>query len=237
MIFPELYSDMGWRNIRCPYCGHTNKLNYYILVSTYDHPEYDDKVLDFRTEEYFCDYCGKRYSLVNENLLYFNRDIGLICYIKPSSMSFSEARDYIQYFRPMSGSSNIYNKRVMLSDYRRDGMNLRVVTSPLELREKILIYRHGLDDKVMEIFKYEQKSVRNMVNSHKSGNNEISAMSFNGIINGNKLSMLINVNGSWDKIAIDAFMYNKVVRDNQGKLSGHDDLCCVDEAWVRTRNR
>lgn len=227
MDYPNLYSNPSVTNVTCPSCGRKTTANTYWLVSTQDHPEYDNMLKDFRTEEFSCNHCGQRYNMTTSGFVYFNYKIGLICYVVDSDYDHYTAIRDIEVYKPFYGVSNIYLKNLHLIDYRNAGFNIRIVSSHKELREKVLIYKHGLDDKIMELFKYGQKSVlRRSI--------AVDQMYFNGFYDNKQMSFLLHYNGEWHNKLFDYSFYTDTA-DFFKRFSKSDSLYFVNEAWVKSR--
>lgn len=111
----------------CGSCGTKGSLDVYDIISADEQPEIRDKVLDGSLFEYVCPHCGA-VTPVMYPLLYTDR---------PGKYMISLREE---------GKEN-FSQEIM------DAMTCRCVYDPSVLKEKILLFDHGMDDRALEILK------------------------------------------------------------------------------------
>lgn len=124
------------KDVGCPKCGAAVRTLMWPGVCAQDNPELRARVLDETFFDWKCTECG--YSAQFEYpCLYHDRERGFMVYVAPSGSE--------REFRPV----DVGEKFPQLA-----GVKKRVVATPAELKEKILIFEAGLDDYAVELVKY-----------------------------------------------------------------------------------
>lgn len=124
------------KDVGCPKCGAAVRTRMWPGVCAQDNPELRSRVLDETFFDWKCTECG--YSARFEYpCLYHDRELGFMVYVAPNGGD--------REFRPV----DVAEKFPQLA-----GVKKRVVASPAELKEKILIFEAGLDDYAVELVKY-----------------------------------------------------------------------------------
>jgi len=112
--------------VQCPYCSHTQSIEFISSVNTEASPELKEKVSSGELFTWECASCGKR-NLASNDFLYHDPKEKLMILLTSSRLS---------------------------ADSLPEGYTGRIVRSVGELIEKIKIFDSGLDDIVMELCKF-----------------------------------------------------------------------------------
>ncbi len=124
------------KDIGCPKCGAAVRTRMWPGICAQDNPELRTRVLDETFFDWTCPECG--YSAQFEYpCLYHDRKRCFMVYVVPGGSG--------REFRPV----DVGEKFPQL-----EGVKKRVVATPAELKEKILIFEAGLDDYAVELVKY-----------------------------------------------------------------------------------
>lgn len=117
------------KDIVCPSCGRVQKLEMYTSVNSEDNPELRRAILSEGIFDWECLNCG-----------YVAQMVYPMIYHDPKNKFMIALRPSAAVTRPEPVSS-------------MQGMKLRSVKNPRELKEKILIFEAGLDDAAVELVK------------------------------------------------------------------------------------
>ena len=133
-------------NFKCPKCGKNVEAEQWSAVSGDKNPQQKMKLLDGTLFKAVCKNCGRE-STVGYPLLYNdmkeNYMIWLVYYDE-------EIRHVTDYFKRSKSENLSDDDTVEPADPE---CRQRIVRSPEALREKIMIFDSGLDDKIVEIMK------------------------------------------------------------------------------------
>lgn len=124
------------RDVGCPHCGAAVRTQMWPGVCAQENPELRQRVLDETLFDWKCPDCGYAAQFVYP-CLYHDKERKFMIYIVPNG-SGSE-------FQPV----DVGEKFPGLSAVKK-----RVVSTPAELKEKILIFEAGLNDYATELVKY-----------------------------------------------------------------------------------
>ncbi len=124
------------KDVGCPHCGAAVRTQMWPGICAQENPELRARVLDETMFDWKCPQCGYTAQFVYP-CLYHDRDRKFMVYVVPNG-SGSE-------FRPV----DVSEKFPQLAGVRK-----RVVSTPAELKEKILIFEAGLNDYAVELVKY-----------------------------------------------------------------------------------
>lgn len=124
------------RDVGCPNCGAAVSTQMWPGISARRNPELRDRLLSEDLFDWQCPECGYRAQLVYP-CLYHDKENGFMVYLVPNGSSGE--------FRPVDVSEAF----PQLAEVKK-----RVVATPAEMKEKILIFEAGLDDFAVELVKY-----------------------------------------------------------------------------------
>lgn len=123
----------------CPFCGHEQKYTAWSNISSILNPEVKQLLLDGMLFRVKCEECGKE-NLVNYDVTY--SDIPHNVVIRYTHQTEDEAP--APKIMAFDGS---------MMDMEIPGCRKRTVTDQNTLREKVIIFENGLDDRIIEIIK------------------------------------------------------------------------------------
>lgn len=127
-------------SVECDECNHTWSVELWPLIADGDDEDAIQMICDGIFFEHSCPNCGHRYQFV-DSLIYYDREKKtMICYVD-SVMDL--ARVYQTLEDTAQEIKNLFEEAV-----------IRVATSQNEFREKIMLHRDGLDDRIIELMKY-----------------------------------------------------------------------------------
>ncbi len=122
--------------ITCPACGNAQDFIVWHSLNGDLNPEAKQQLMDGTLFRFKCSKCGYK-SIVNYNTLYHDMTHQAMVYYVGSVKQALEA---------------IADAEKMMS-IAMHGYRKRIVTNQNSLREKAIIFEHGLDDRVIEIIK------------------------------------------------------------------------------------
>lgn len=138
------------RDVGCPKCGAAVPTRMWQGVCAQQNPELRARALEETLFDWQCPRCGYRAQLVYP-CLYHDRERGFMVYLAPNGSG--------REFQPV----DVGGKFPQLA-----GVKKRVVSSPAELKEKILIFEAGLDDRAVELVKYALAGVLDKKHGEKA---------------------------------------------------------------------
>lgn len=124
--------------VKCPTCGQSSIVNIWSSVNAQFNVEQKARLLDGTLFQHICPRCGEIVKLDYECLYHDMTN-----------------RAMVHYVRTEKSARNVFKAA---KDIRMDGDDQthyreRVVKSQNALREKAIIFDHGLDDRIIEIMK------------------------------------------------------------------------------------
>lgn len=124
--------------ITCPKCGKESDFILWQSLNGEIDPEAQQKLLDGTLFRFQCESCGYE-AHVDYGMLYHDMaHQAMVYYVRPESVE--QTKKMMEEAEGQFGSA--------MSGYKK-----RVVTSQNSLREKAILFQHGLDDRVVEICK------------------------------------------------------------------------------------
>ncbi len=123
------------KDVGCPKCGAAVRTQMWPGICAQENPELRTSLLDETLFDWKCPVCGYSAQFVYP-CLYHDREHQFMVYMAPGGSG---------EFQPV----DISKKFPQLAEVKK-----RVVASPAELKEKILIFEAGLDDSAVELVKY-----------------------------------------------------------------------------------
>lgn len=139
------------KEISCPHCGAAVKTEMWAGISAQENPELRNKVLSETMFDWKCPECGYAARFLYP-CLYHDKNLKFMVYVAPGGCDIKlQPPDVCEKFPQLSG------------------VKKRLVTSPVQLKEKILIFEAGLDDYAVELVKLAMGGVL----SKKYGKNTV----------------------------------------------------------------
>lgn len=131
--------------ITCPVCKKTSQYTMWRSINTKLNPEVKPAVRDGSAFMFTCPHCGER-THVEYGFLYHQMEDQIMIWVSTTEESVEEAL-------------SILSPDGRLADFQKDFkiethyLN-RIVSSQNQLREKIAIFDGGLDDRIIELYKF-----------------------------------------------------------------------------------
>lgn len=122
------------KEILCPGCGAPIATAMWPGISADEEPSLRERALNETLFDWFCPECGYSARFLYP-CLYSDRAHGFMLYLLPEGSP--------------EGPVELGHELASLADVKK-----RIVTTGLELREKILIFEKNLDDRAVELVKY-----------------------------------------------------------------------------------
>lgn len=124
------------KDVGCPKCGAALRTQMWPGICVQENPALRARILDETIFDWKCPECGYTAQFVYP-CLYHDRERKFMVYLVPNGSE--------KEFQPV----DVNQKFPQLAPVTK-----RVVSSPAELKEKILIFEAGLDDRAVELVKY-----------------------------------------------------------------------------------
>lgn len=124
------------KDVGCPKCGAALRTQMWPGICAQENPGLRARILDETIFDWKCPECGYSAQFVYP-CLYHDRERKFMVYLVPDGSE--------KEFQPV----DVGQKFPQLAPVTK-----RVVSSPAELKEKILIFEAGLDDRAVELVKY-----------------------------------------------------------------------------------
>jgi hypothetical protein len=132
-------------DVTCPYCMAEGTFHYWQSINVTTNPELKSSVLDGSIFQYICKECQGGVD-VRTTYLYHDMDLRLMVYLIPDTTenkSIAEVREEFLLTGVVDSLPEQYITR-LVTDFRG-------------LQEKILLFDNGLDDKIIEMLKFQAR--------------------------------------------------------------------------------
>jgi len=144
-------SKLSRELIACPKCKEKSEVTMWESINTVISPEVVKQVHDHTAFRFVCPHCGFEADL-NYSLLYHMMDKKVMIFYATSE------EDAESFARSIFSCIDVedFTMRDLYEKY-----TIRIVSSKIELYEKIAIFEAGLDDRTLEIYKNEALQIAN----------------------------------------------------------------------------
>ena len=208
-------------NFKCPKCRADVEAEQWSAVNGEKNPQQKSKIMDGSLFTAKCSACGK-VTRIGFPMIYHDTEKNYMIWLVYEE---SEIKHVVDYFK----SSKTDPQKDENGESVDANCRQRVVLSPDQLREKIMIFECDLDDKIIEIMKlHYAKQVQLTL---KDGD-EVAAVFFSNN-NGDKKIEIFTKNGkAWSAPAL-MDIYNKIENQYGGKASyAEDRVFLIDDDWA-----
>ena len=195
-------------HFNCSRCGQASPVPVYSVVNARENPELKEEVRSGRIFLWTCPVCG-RPNLARYPFLYHDPELRLLLWMSDGDAALEEQM------------SRVVKVQEGLEDY-----TARMVDTPGDLIEKIVIFEAGLDDVAMEMCKY-------IVRGDLGRDVELKFYSIDGA--DHEITMTYPENGQMQMVQTGFNIYEDcagIVRRNPDIVKGVDGLARVDRAWM-----
>ncbi|MBO4914292.1 MAG: CpXC domain-containing protein [Oscillospiraceae bacterium] len=208
-------SQHSMEMISCPSCKKESEFLVWNSINTTLDPEMKDKV---RTGEAFlwqCPSCGTR-RIVEYPMLYHQMEDHMMIWFMPG-----DAQDAVEHFEKLRQGED--PAAAAAPDYR-----YRAVTSRYALREKLLLFDEGLDDRVAELAKpFAHKAL-----SQEYPELDVEEIRYDQSPDGELMTGFRLTDGRWAYLPFDRPLYARV-RDFWSEALKEDEDTLIDANWAR----
>lgn len=128
--------------IRCPECGKEGQFTIWQSINTDINPEMKSTVRDMSAFTFTCPHCGTTANVDYPVLYHQMEDRMMIYYV-------NRDEDIESVYKMLKGEDPADELQLLA----REGYLNRIVLTRNQLREKLLIFDAGLDDRIIEIMK------------------------------------------------------------------------------------
>lgn len=204
--------------IQCPECGKSFEIEQWSAINGDKNPQQKLKLLNDTLFTAVCSKCG-RTNTVGYPLLYSDPKMNYMIWLVFDN---EEVKHITDYFR---------SSKTTVSEDSEDidkACRQRIVRDSHRLREKIMIFDSGFDDKIMEIAKlaYSQTAQRQL------NNDKIAAAFFSNTNGENKIEMYTE-NGNAFVSVLTREIYDQLEDKYGGKASyAEDRVYIIDDVWA-----
>ncbi len=209
-------------NVKCPYCGHPKQFMTYENIDLDIEPEAKQKILNEDIFRYECEECGKTSLLAFPCVVSDLKKGYVVSLLAQYSDEQKKAMDE-DLKKALPGEEAHKFARA----YQR-----RIVGSINELKEKIVIFDNGFDDRVIEILKLLCVSEV----AEEIARQTLSEVRFNLNEEGGMFLILIFIDRDPGVIEINMDMYDKVRRIFAGEIKDatpEEGLAEIDPFWAK----
>lgn len=208
-----------FESITCPKCGAQGDFLVWDSINTVTDPGMKKKVRSGEAFVWTCPGCGEKIP-VSYTTLYHQQEDGLMIYLV-----FGDRQPVIALMSGMGAPA----EGALDTDMPLPGADYtcRVVSSLNELREKLMIFDAGLDDRVAEIMKYLIE--RQMAAQDPPVN--ISECRFHESPGGER-AVAVRTDGGWRALSWPEEMYEAVARIFSGSPESSRRPVVVDREWA-----
>lgn len=212
---------MSMRNkvtVQCPKCKNNIEAEQWSAINGDKNPQQKKKLLDGTLFNIRCEKCGK-VSAVGYPLLYNDTKSKVMIWLVFDDDEVKHVSDYYKSSKTeLSEDSEDIDK-----DCRQ-----RIVRDSFRLREKIMIFDSGLDDKIVEIAKLAYARSAQM----QCGNDKIAAAFFTNDAGENKIEMYTE-SGKAFVSKLDSEVYKDLCRKYGEKAEyAEDRVYVIDDVWA-----
>lgn len=203
-------ADFSMQSIECPECKTEQKIKIWESVDVTGNEKNKNKIMSDELFTFTCKKCGHVVPLVY-NCLYTDADSRLSVWMLPAIGS-----EEIEKLPKPSGIGEESEK--LAEEY-----SFRVVDTPNELKEKIIIKDAGMDDRVIELMKMVYLSqLPAITGDEKIADENISEMYFNLTEDGGYCFTVFFENGKELLIGAEKSVYDKIQDDFKSLIEKDD---------------
>ena len=130
--------------IVCPKCGGEDDFAVWLSINTMDYPEVKQKIMSGEIFLFKCPKCGSETN-IKYDCLYHQMENHLMIQVANNDESVKKAVEALEKI--------LYDNKVQAFQLLDSDYTFRIVRDNNQLREKIYIFDHGLDDRVIELMK------------------------------------------------------------------------------------
>ena len=203
-------------NIQCPKCGYSIEVRQWSSVNGEKNPGEKKKLLDGTLFSVKCKRCGHT-AQVGYPLLYNDPAQKVMIWLVYDKDEVKHVTDYFKSSKNSDGDNKVDR-----------ACRQRIVRDAFRLREKLMIFDSGLDDKIVEIAKLAFSQ-----NVQKQHPKEKIAAAFFSNEGGENHIEIYSASGSAFTVALTQDVYKTLDDTYSGKASfAEDRVYVIDDVWA-----
>lgn len=212
-------SKKSTQKITCPKCGHEQEEVIWDSVNVTIDPEAKQKIKDGNFFTFHCAQCGYEAPLAYP-CLYHDMEQGLLAWLLPGNGN--KERNLDQINSMISGMGIDFTNEEKPYSYR-------IVEDANDLKEKILIFDEGLDDRMVEIMKV---IYRVQIEEQVGGDGDF-MMYLSGTKNRYEFVVLFS-DGKAASVPVNMDFYRELYQTQKEMLDActPSSFCSVDREWA-----
>ena len=203
--------------VTCPKCNKSHPFTIWQSINTSLDPEMKAAVIDLSAFLFECPTCGEK-NYVNYSFLYHQMVDKIMIHYASSDKDAEEVCKMLAGDAPAG----------MLQDMRKNNYLTRLVRTHNELREKIMIFDNGLDDRIIELLKAD---IFNTFIKDNPDSKDVEILYFRG---DEKNYIQILADGKSQGIEeLSDELYEELAQEYTDKLPNiRKDGPCIDREWA-----
>lgn len=206
-------------NVKCTACGRIHPFRLHALIDPAKDPEAENKIFSSEYFEAVCPYCHN-VTPTSYACMYHDGSKNLL-------IGFAEEdEDYRNMKKSLMDRQTATALDAAITQWL-DRCKIRIVRSEYELQEKVLIEHFHLDDRVIELVRYEM--FKNISQMRKG----VRKLLFN-VQDGNYVFILATDSGMKEMVALDTETYD-AVKEKYMDVLKDEDVYEVNEEWAKAQ--
>lgn len=211
--------------ITCPECFHDEDVTVWDVISVKEDPDLKDEILRKKIQTFYCNNCQAEYVL-DRGFIYIDEEAELFLYYCPSLRPLFENKNFQEVFNLsaefLQDLSEESRKLILSKNWRS-----RMCLTYNDLIEKIHLFDHNFDDRLMEIVKL---AIKSRLASDEDKHAE--ALHFLNADDTHMLFQFLDSNGEWERLDLDISLYLNAENELKNKLPFLQGLLRIDEAFA-----
>ncbi|MEA5026515.1 MAG: CpXC domain-containing protein [Erysipelotrichaceae bacterium] len=202
------------KNISCPHCQQSMTIDSLIFINGGIESDLRTKLLNSTLFLHKCPHC--QHEFVYENpFLYSDCKHKFVIYLRPGEID--AAADIADEISAVMRQHSL----ITHEDY-----HYRIVSDHLQLSEKLQLFEHGHDDRIMEICKfiYQGKIIKDHPDT-------IITNAFYLNDHDHELFLFISQQETF-QVAFDQTLYDEIFEDFKGQIKQGSHFLQIDQQWV-----
>lgn len=202
--------------VSCPKCGSSIDVQQWSAVNGDKNPEQKQKLLDGTLFDAVCKRCGHK-ATVGYPLLYNDPAQNIMIWLVFDD---DEVRHVTDYYKSSKNGND--------TEQADPACRQRIVRDAFRLREKLMIFDSGLDDKIVEIAKLAYAQSVQRQNPH----DKIAAAFFSSEGGENHIEIYSESGGAYTAVLSEQ-VYDSLEDKYAGKASyAEDRVYVIDDVWA-----
>ena len=210
-----------YRNVTCNNCNTVMEYDVYDSINATLQPKLKEKIVNDELFVLTCPECGKKFYL-SYGFLYNDIDCGHMIHYSCSE----DITNELQQFKDIVGNF----KKEISAHFNSLSYKFRFVNDFHKLKEKIRIFDKNLDDRIIELYKYEF-----IVNGYDKDLSQLDDIVFVNVDGSSEFVFVLfekDVIENVRAISFDEMEYTRLEKEYEDYLSTYDDVE-IDLVWAQ----